>query len=73
VVRIHPLLGNGPISTHARTTEEKCFPWGPCRGIIRKSNSEASGCRSTTEYKGVQRRTRMERVLGSQGFAEDLL
>jgi hypothetical protein len=25
--------------------------WGPCRGIVRQSNSEASSCRSTEEYK----------------------
>jgi hypothetical protein len=40
----HPLLGNGRINTHSRTAEEKCFPWGPCRGIIRghRRSSEAN-------------------------------
>jgi hypothetical protein len=37
----HTLLGNG----HSRTTEEKYFPWGLCRGTIRESNSEAGSCR----------------------------
>jgi hypothetical protein len=31
----YPLLSNGPINTNYRTTEEKCFPWGLCREIIR--------------------------------------
>jgi hypothetical protein len=43
----YKLLGKGPINTHSRTKEEKCFPLGPCRGIIRESDSEAS-------YSGVQ-------------------
>jgi hypothetical protein len=30
-----PVLDNGQINTHSRTREEKCFPWGPWRGIIR--------------------------------------
>jgi hypothetical protein len=43
-IEVYPLLGNGPTNTHSRTAEEKCFPWGPCRGIIRESNSEAGSC-----------------------------
>jgi hypothetical protein len=45
------LLGNGAIHTHSRTTEIKCFPWGPCRGIIRESDFEAVAV-------GVQKSTR---------------
>jgi hypothetical protein len=50
----YPLLGNRPINTHSSTTEEKCFPWGLCRGIIKESNSEAGSCScvSTMEYNG---------------------
>jgi cytidine deaminase len=55
-VEIHQLLGNEPISTHFRTTEEKCFPCGPCRGIIR-------GHRRSSKAHRVQRGRRMERVL----------
>jgi hypothetical protein len=54
----HPLLGNGPINTNSRITEEKCFPWDSCRGITRGHR---------TKHGGVQRSTgtttRMGRVL----------
>jgi hypothetical protein len=46
------LLGNGPINMHSRTIE-KYFSWGPCRGNIRESNSEAGGV-------GVQKSTRSQ-------------
>jgi hypothetical protein len=54
----YPLLGNGSINTNSRTTEEKCFLWGPCRGIIRghRRSSEAGSYRSTTEYNGERER-----------------
>jgi hypothetical protein len=54
----HRLLGNETINKHSRTTEEKCFRWGPCRGNIRESNSEAGNCRSTEEYNGERERER---------------
>jgi hypothetical protein len=61
----YPLLCNGPINTHSSTTEEGCFPWGPCRGNLRELNSEAGRCKSTEVYNGAKRSTRdrMERVL----------
>jgi hypothetical protein len=51
-IKGHPLLGNGSIDTHSRTTEETCFPRGPHRGIIRghRRSSEAGERMSTTEY-----------------------
>jgi hypothetical protein len=39
----HPLLGNGPINTHSRTTEEKNFPRGPCREIIKEQRRRLAG------------------------------
>jgi hypothetical protein len=50
----HPLLGNGLINTHSRTAEEKYFPWRPCRGNIRESNSKLA-------VVGVQKSTRNTR------------
>jgi hypothetical protein len=47
----HPLIGDGPMNTYSRTREEGCFPWSPCRGNMRESNSEAGSCRSTIEFK----------------------
>jgi hypothetical protein len=34
VVRIYPLLGNGPKNTHS-WQQRRCFTLGPCRGIVR--------------------------------------
>jgi hypothetical protein len=35
MIERYPLPGNGPINTHSKTTDEKYFLCGPCRGIIR--------------------------------------
>jgi hypothetical protein len=51
----HPLLGNGPINRHSRTTEENCFPRGPCRGIVREHRGVPR--LAVVEYNGVQRST----------------
>jgi hypothetical protein len=58
----HPLLRDGPINTHCMTAEEKCFSWGPCRGIIirHRRSSEAGGFRSTEEYKEYKSTTENE-------------
>jgi hypothetical protein len=68
----HPLLGNGPINTHSRTTEEKCFPGCPCRGIIRESNSEAGSCKSSQSYTENENGA-SPRQSRRKGSAEDLL
>jgi hypothetical protein len=45
------LLGSGPIGTHSDTKPVFSLLRCPCRVHIRESNSEASSCMSTEEYK----------------------
>jgi hypothetical protein len=52
----HPLLGNEPI-TSILDNRRRCFPWGPCRGIISGYRREYGGVqKSTTEYSREQER-----------------
>jgi hypothetical protein len=57
----NPLLDNKPI-TNILDNIRRCFPCGPCQGIIRKSNSEAGAVRV---QKNVRSRTENENENGA--------
>jgi ferredoxin len=50
LVRAMPKAGQRA-NRHTIWKQKRCSMWGPCRGIIRESNSEAGSCRSTEEHK----------------------
>jgi hypothetical protein len=62
------LLGNGTLNRLCQQYR-LCFPWGPCKVVIRESYSEAGSLVQKNEELGERerKRTRMERVSGSQG------